>query len=92
MKIYSYMASGRAILATDIQSHTQVLDASTAKLVAATTVRSRGGAGRARQQNASLRETLGRNAALRARSDYSLAAFERRLASAYRQITIGRLS
>lgn len=88
MKIYSYMASGRAILATDIQSHTQVLDASTAKLVAATPSGLAEGLAEL-GESASLRETLGRNAALRAHSDYSLAAFERRLATAYRQITIG---
>ena len=33
MKIYSYLASGRSILATDIGSHTQALDASCALLV-----------------------------------------------------------
>ncbi|NLB65825.1 MAG: glycosyltransferase family 4 protein [Lentisphaerae bacterium] len=32
MKIYSYMASGKAILATDLPTHTQVLDAETARL------------------------------------------------------------
>ena len=85
MKIYSYMASGRAILATDIQSHTQVLDASTAKLVEATPSGLAEGLTEL-GKSASLREALGRNAALRARSDYSLAAFERRLATAYRQI------
>ena len=33
MKIYSYLASGRSVLATDIGSHTQALDASCAVLV-----------------------------------------------------------
>jgi glycosyltransferase involved in cell wall biosynthesis len=32
MKIYSYMDSGRAVLATDLLTHTQVLDRTTAKL------------------------------------------------------------
>lgn len=32
MKLYSYMASGRAILATRLTTHTQVMDASMAKL------------------------------------------------------------
>jgi glycosyltransferase involved in cell wall biosynthesis len=32
MKIYSYMASGKAILATDLPTHTQVLEAETAAL------------------------------------------------------------
>ncbi|HMP90495.1 MAG TPA: glycosyltransferase family 4 protein [Kiritimatiellia bacterium] len=34
MKIYSYMAAGKAILATDLFTHTQVLDDATAKLAA----------------------------------------------------------
>lgn len=33
LKIYSYMASGRVILATDLETHTQVLDSTTAYLV-----------------------------------------------------------
>ncbi len=36
MKIYSYLHSGRAILATDLPTHTQVLNAEVAKLAAAT--------------------------------------------------------
>jgi glycosyltransferase involved in cell wall biosynthesis len=36
MKLYGYLASGRPVLATDIVSHTQVLDASQAELVAPT--------------------------------------------------------
>jgi len=32
MKIYSYMASGKAVLATDLPTHTQVLEAETACL------------------------------------------------------------
>lgn len=34
MKIYSYMASGKPVLATDLPTHTQVLDAETACLAA----------------------------------------------------------
>src|SRR5690606_4783612 len=34
MKVYSYMQAGKAILATDIRSHTQALDSSCAMLVA----------------------------------------------------------
>ena len=36
LKIYSYMASGRPIVATDLPTHTQVLDADSAVLVPAT--------------------------------------------------------
>ncbi len=35
MKLYSYLASGRAVVATDLQTHTQVLDAHTAVLAQA---------------------------------------------------------
>jgi glycosyltransferase involved in cell wall biosynthesis len=34
LKVYQYLRAGRPIVATDIRSHTQVLDASSAELVA----------------------------------------------------------
>jgi glycosyltransferase involved in cell wall biosynthesis len=36
LKLYTYMASGKPILATDMHTHTQVLDASTSLLVSPT--------------------------------------------------------
>ena len=82
MKIYSYMASGRAILATDILSHTQVLDDSTALLVRPTPE----GLARGIQkllQDPGHRARIGQNAAARARSAYSVPVFRRRLEEAY---------
>ncbi|HEY6000168.1 MAG TPA: glycosyltransferase family 4 protein, partial [bacterium] len=70
MKIYSYLGAGRAILATDIGSHTQALDDTCARLVrpeagclAAGLVRLAG--------DATLRERLGRAGAARAAERYS---------------------
>lgn len=88
MKIYSYMASGRAILATDILSHTQVLDDSTALLVPPTP----DGVARGIQmllRDSDHRERIGRNAALRARSTYSMPVFRRRLEEAYACLSTG---
>jgi glycosyltransferase involved in cell wall biosynthesis len=88
MKIYSYMASGRAILATDILSHTQVLDDSTALLVPPTP----DGVARGIQtllRDSNHRARIGRNAALHARSTYSMPVFRRRLEEAYACLSTG---
>jgi len=82
MKLYAYMMSGRAILATDILSHTQVLDEGCAVLVPLTPAGIAGGIARL-AANSGLRDRLGRTAADRARHDYSRAAFRRRLLTAY---------
>lgn len=82
MKIYSYLASGKPILATEIGSHTQALDASCAVLVrpdpgcfAAGLRRLAGDPG--------LRERLGRAGAARARERYSREAYREKLLAAY---------
>jgi glycosyltransferase involved in cell wall biosynthesis len=82
MKIYSYLAAGRSILATDIGSHTQALDDSCAVLVrpepgclAAGLQRLAGDPG--------LRERLGRAGAARAAERYSRAAYREKLRAAY---------
>jgi glycosyltransferase involved in cell wall biosynthesis len=82
MKIYSYMASGRAILATDILSHTQVLDESTALLVPPTPEGIARGL-RTLLQEPDHRARIGQNAALHARSTYSISVFRQRLEEAY---------
>lgn len=82
MKIYSYMAAGRAILATDIVSHTQVLDPDVAFLVAPTAPAiMRGFALLA--NDAALRARLAAAAMERAHTHYGQAAFERRVRAAY---------
>ena len=82
MKIYSYMAAGKAILATDIASHTQVLDESCAMLVAPDAQAMADGLGRLIGDIA-LRNRLGAASAKRAGDEYGLAAFEGRLTRAY---------
>lgn len=82
MKIYTYMASARAILATDIPSHSQVLDADCAMLVPLT---AQGMADGLVQliSDGDRRLALGANAAARAQALYSPAAFVERLKRAY---------
>lgn len=83
MKIYSYMHSGRAILATAIRSHTQVLDDSCALLA------EQGEAGlaaglRRLAGDELLRARLGAAASRRARERYSMGAFQEKVRQAYR--------
>lgn len=82
MKIFSYMASGKAVLATDIESHAQVLDDGCACLVPPTAQ----GLAEGLQllcADAALRAGLGTAAAIRARAEYSHDAFVERLTRAY---------
>ena len=82
MKIYSYLASGRAILATDIESHTQVLDQHSAHLAAPTPGAFAAGLLRL-AQDPQLRRRLGDYGARLARESYSFEAFSHRLLAAY---------
>jgi glycosyltransferase involved in cell wall biosynthesis len=82
LKLYSYMESGRAILATRLEAHTQVLDESTALLVepepeayARGLVRLAG--------DEELRRRLGESAKLRVRREYSPTSFSSRLRAIY---------
>lgn len=83
MKIYSYLDSGKPLLATEIPSHTQVLTAEIAFLSPA----------RARQfatgmrhiiENKSAAEQLAQNAKKTATEKYSFAAFEQTAGELYR--------
>ncbi|WP_022683449.1 glycosyltransferase family 4 protein [Sphingobium bisphenolivorans] len=85
MKIFSYMASGRAILATDIESHRQVLDAECAMLVTPDAAGMAAGLQRLKHDPA-CRARLGDAARAKALRDYSHAAFEGRLRRAYAMI------
>ena len=82
MKVYSYMQAGKAILATDIRSHTQALDGSCAMLVAAEPAAMAQGFARLLEDPA-LRARLGRAAKERAELEYSLPAYQRKLRLAY---------
>lgn len=89
MKIYSYLAAGRAILATNTASHTQVLDDACALLVEPRAEAMLSGM-RTLVGNSKLRESLGRNARSRAEGDYSEAAYRRKLLGAYSRLSGGR--
>jgi glycosyltransferase involved in cell wall biosynthesis len=82
MKIYNYMASGKPMIATDIVSHTQVLDASIAKLVA---VEPAALAAAINELAAApdMRNEMGQRCKLHAQRNYSVASFEKRLAEFY---------
>jgi glycosyltransferase involved in cell wall biosynthesis len=85
MKIYSYMQSGRAIVATRIRSHTQVLGDDCACLV------DPGPEGLARgltevAGNPSLRARLGAAARRQAIEHYSVEAFREKVRAAYRTL------
>jgi len=82
MKIYSYLAAGRSILATDIGSHTQALDASCA-LLAPPDPGSLAAGLRRLAEDPGLRERLGRAGAGRAAERYSRAAYREKLSAAY---------
>ncbi len=82
MKVYSYMQSGKAMLATAIRSHTQVLDGECAELVAAEPTAWAAGLARL-AGNAEHRHRLGAAARTKAESEYSLPAFRARLQQAY---------
>jgi glycosyltransferase involved in cell wall biosynthesis len=88
MKVYSYMAAGRAILATDILSHTQILDGECALLAAPDASAMAAGLLRL-SEDADLRRRLGARAAAKARDLYSQAAFEARIDRAYAMLTTG---
>lgn len=76
MKIYAYLNSGRAILATEILSHTQVLGPETALLVAPDEAAFADGVVRL-SADPGLRRSLAARAAEVAAANYSQQAFER---------------
>lgn len=85
MKVYSYMQSGKAILATNIRSHTQALDPTCAELVAPEAMAMAAGLERLAREPRR-RSNLGRAAREKAARDYSLVAFRSRLGRAYAQL------
>ncbi|MFT3965863.1 MAG: glycosyltransferase, partial [Sphingobium sp.] len=87
MKIFSYMGSARPILATDIESHTQVLDGECAYLVAPEAEAMADGL-RDLTRDAALRGRLAEAAGVRARTEYSHAAFLARLQRAYDTLVV----
>jgi glycosyltransferase involved in cell wall biosynthesis len=87
MKLYSYLAAGKAVLATRIRSHTQVLSDDDALLVEPTP------AALARGLDAllcspALRERLGQKAQRLAATRYSINQFRASVASAYGRLAV----
>lgn len=87
MKIYSYLLAGRAVLATRIESHTQVMDESICALVEPEA----GALGRALgelMRDPARRARLGEAAARRARERHSAEAYRATLLGAYATLGI----
>jgi glycosyltransferase involved in cell wall biosynthesis len=78
MKVYSYLDSGRPLLATRLPTHTQVLDDSIAMLVEPTADGIADGLERL-LADAGLRDRLASAAATRVREEHSPEAYERKL-------------
>ena len=85
MKIYSYLASGKPLIATDIKSHTQVLDHSNALLVKPEAASICAGIESLLIDN-DLRERLGRAAQKTVERCYSQKAYTDKLRNAYAEI------
>ena len=82
LKIYTYMQSGVPIVATDLPTHTQVLDATTAVLCEPTPEGLAAGIAWALEKRAEA-AGLGKAARERAERHYGPAAFEEKLLAAY---------
>lgn len=85
MKVYSYMQSGKVILATDIRSHTQALDATCAQLVKPEPEALAAGLTQL-VNNPALRQSLGDAARAKAEAEYSLPVFRAKLRNAYEKL------
>lgn len=82
MKIYTYMASGRPIIATRLKTHTQVLDEDCACLISATG-QDLADALQTLAESPELRRRLGVAARARVEKHYSLEAYRQKLAAVY---------
>lgn len=87
MKIYSYLDSGKPVLATRLPTHTQVLDETIAYLVNPAIMEMAAGFIDLAENN-TLRTTLGVNARKRVKEEYSLPAFKRKLTAFYKKLPI----
>ena len=85
MKIYSYLDSGRPVLATDLPTHSQVLDREISFLVKPVAGEMAEGMVQL-AEDGSLRDMLGRNGRQRVQEEYSLPAFRRKLAAFYKEL------
>lgn len=85
MKIYSYLDAGKAVLATDLPTHTQVLAPEIAQLAAAEPA-AFGAAIAELAGDATLRARLGAAAKREAQAKYSFAVFQQTLRTAYAEL------
>lgn len=85
LKIYTYMQSGRPIVATRMATHTQVLDDDSAILVLPQPDDLAGGILRVLREPL-LAAALGREAKARVASRYSLASFRHKVRTAYQEL------
>jgi glycosyltransferase involved in cell wall biosynthesis len=87
MKLYSYLAAGKAVLATRIRSHTQVLTDDCALLVEPTAPALAKGL-EVLLSSPAIREQLGQAARRLATTRYSVTQFRESVASAYRRLAV----
>lgn len=85
MKIYSYLHSGRALVATDLPTHSQVLDNEISVLTPPTAPGFAAGLKRL-LDDPELRAQLGAQARLRAEQLYTIPAFETQLCALYQRV------
>lgn len=85
MKIYSYLGSGKAVLATRLATHTQALNDEVACLVEPN-ANAMGAGIRALCRDADLRQKLGEQGKMLAEKEYSMPAFKRKLSDFYKKI------
>ena len=90
MKLYSYLAAGKAVLATRIRSHTQVLSDDNALLVEPTAAAVARGLD-VLLRSPALRERLAHSARRLATTRYSVTQFRASIANAYRRIAVAPL-
>ena len=86
MKIYSYLGSGKAVLATRLPTHVQALNDEVACLVSAD-AESMGAGITVLCSDATYREKLGESGQALAEKEYSVTAFREKLSTFYRIIT-----
>ncbi len=82
MKIYSYLAAGKPVLATEIASHTQALDSTCAVLVPPDPAAMAAGL-KSLAKDGELRRELGRAGRERAAKRYSRESFQKKVLAAY---------
>jgi glycosyltransferase involved in cell wall biosynthesis len=86
MKIYSYLHSGKALLATDLPTHRQVLDEEISMLAPCEPTGFASGLRRLLEEP-NLRREIGVNAYNRAERLYTLSAFEAQLGALYDEVS-----